>query len=447
MLSSFGKPSSSQWYKTLLEEDFGCLTDVEVIVGSLYLKDAKQEVLEEVEEERQKQRMLREEVWAEGEDTNNGIVLVACKDERSCLQLEESITNGPKKVMHEEWKKYLLNKVQLRDIVHKPKDPKPKGFGILDGVTPITPAQNSETTKGISKREHDALVAATSKLKNPAENVHVVEDTPQAEFGEQGRAKRKRKVGTRNGPDVLDSSGVRNNDKEETSDEIRMSDSENKIVEDVTIPVSAGRFCESMRTGTSVENIVLRRHTNPDALQQVMGSHLPPVHFYALESDKPILDILQPSVVIVIVDMREFMSSLPNVLNQKGMRIVPVTLEVGDYILSPLICVERKSIQDLFMSFTSGRLYHQVETMVRYYRIPVLLIEFSQDKSFSFKAHNLSKDHKPDLEVEKDRILKAGGFIQVGRVNGSLNLARAIGTRDYFVINSNGWMNTSFCNS
>lgn len=88
----------------------------------------------------------------------------------------------------------------------------------------------------------------------------------------------------------------------------------------------------------------------------------------------------------IIVDMREFMSSLPNVLHQKGMRIIPVTLEVGDYILSPLICVERKSIQDLFMSFTSGRLYHQVETMVRYYRIPVLLIEFSQDKSFSFQV-------------------------------------------------------------
>lgn len=88
----------------------------------------------------------------------------------------------------------------------------------------------------------------------------------------------------------------------------------------------------------------------------------------------------------VIVDMREFMSSLPNVLHQRGMRIIPVTLEVGDYILSPLICVERKSIQDLFMSFTSGRLYHQVEMMVRYYRIPVLLIEFSQDKSFSFQV-------------------------------------------------------------
>lgn len=85
------------------------------------------------------------------------------------------------------------------------------------------------------------------------------------------------------------------------------------------------------------------------------------------------------------------MSSLPNVLHQKGMRIIPVTLEVGDYILSPLICVERKSIQDLFGSFASGRLFHQVEMMSRYYRIPVLLIEFSQDKSFSFQVCHFAK--------------------------------------------------------
>lgn len=47
--------------------------------------------------------------------------------------------------------------------------------------------------------------------------------------------------------------------------------------------------------------------------------------------------------------------------------------------------------------------------------------------SCPFQAYNLSRDHKPDLEVERERILKAGGFIHAGRVNGSLNLARAIG--------------------
>lgn len=43
----------------------------------------------------------------------------------------------------------------------------------------------------------------------------------------------------------------------------------------------------------------------------------------------------------------------------------------------------------------------------------------------------MSRDHKPELEAERDRILKAGGFIHAGRVNGSLNLARAIGRLVY----------------
>ncbi|KAG0481780.1 hypothetical protein HPP92_012638 [Vanilla planifolia] len=108
----------------------------------------------------------------------------------------------------------------------------------------------------------------------------------------------------------------------------------------------------------------------------------------------------------VIVDMREFMSSLPNVLHQKGMKVVPVTLDVGDYVLSPLVCVERKSISDLFQSFASGRLYHQMETMVCCYMIPILLIEFSQDKSFSFQPSNdLGDDISPTSIISKLSLL------------------------------------------
>lgn len=57
-----------------------------------------QDILEEIEVERQKQASSGEFVNA-NEDDNNGIVLVACKDEHSCIQLEECITNGPKKVV------------------------------------------------------------------------------------------------------------------------------------------------------------------------------------------------------------------------------------------------------------------------------------------------------------------------------------------------------------
>ncbi|KAB5516180.1 hypothetical protein DKX38_026828 [Salix brachista] len=46
-------------------------------------------------------------------------------------------------------------------------------------------------------------------------------------------------------------------------------------------------------------------------------------------------------------------------------------------------------------------------------------------------AYSLSRDHKPDLEAEKERILKGGGFIHAGRVNGCLNLARALGDVEF----------------
>ena len=43
----------------------------------------------------------------------------------------------------------------------------------------------------------------------------------------------------------------------------------------------------------------------------------------------------------------------------------------------------------------------------------------------------LSFDHKPNLEIEMNRISKAGGKIEDGRVNGGLNLTRALGDLEY----------------
>ena len=47
------------------------------------------------------------------------------------------------------------------------------------------------------------------------------------------------------------------------------------------------------------------------------------------------------------------------------------------------------------------------------------------------KAIQLSEDHKPDSEDEKNRIEKAGGYVMGGRTNGVLSLSRAIGDFDY----------------
>jgi len=43
----------------------------------------------------------------------------------------------------------------------------------------------------------------------------------------------------------------------------------------------------------------------------------------------------------------------------------------------------------------------------------------------------LSIDHKPDNENEKDRIKKAGGDVSGGRVNGDLSVSRAMGDFEY----------------
>ncbi|KAL4098991.1 hypothetical protein QTP88_023494 [Uroleucon formosanum] len=117
---------------------------------------------------------------------------------------------------------------------------------------------------------------------------------------------------------------------------------------------------------------------------------------------KPEEKIAKKEIHKVIVDMREFRSDLPVLLHRRGIDIEPVTLQVGDYILTPEMCVERKSIDDLIGSLKSGRLYHQALMMCRHYTKPILLIEFDQNKPFDLQGRfYLSKDmttsHRNDI--------------------------------------------------
>ena len=125
--------------------------------------------------------------------------------------------------------------------------------------------------------------------------------------------------------------------------------------------------------------------------------------------------------------MREFRSELPSLIHKRGIEIEPVTIEVGDYILTPEICVERKSISDLIGSLQNGRLYNQARllrsttlnlhsifrlsrshitqpstnrkclsaqatAMTRFYAKPMLLIEFDSNKPFALQGkYYLSK--------------------------------------------------------
>lgn len=93
---------------------------------------------------------------------------------------------------------------------------------------------------------------------------------------------------------------------------------------------------------------------------------------------------------IVIVDSREFNAALPSSLFKGGIRLLPVTLSICDYVLSPDIGVERKSFSDLVTSLASGRLQKQMEQMTRIYRISLLLIEMEGSRHGLFKTTGMA---------------------------------------------------------
>ncbi|KAF3793006.1 DNA repair endonuclease [Nymphaea thermarum] len=480
-------------------------------------------VLEEIENE-MKNQALSGKGECTSEEIDHGAILVACKDERSCMQLQDCMAKGARKVMNEEWEKYLVGRIGLHGLrtqSNKKKKKEPAGFGILNGTVPAGPMETTETGN-MYMLEHNVLLAAAADVGKRIKQGTVVDNALLPDASKAGHGQGRGKGACVKAKWTKFQSAKSNKEKHS-----EISELEKEKVEHKDYPADVSES-ESNKTEKCDIADIERVQANPetcscsetqtvekwihDVNSNESGSNCstPVVHFYALESDQHILDVLRPSVIIcyhpdmtfvreievykaenpskrlqvyflfyddstevqkfeasirrengafeslirqkslmmfpvdqdgrclgltvpcepqsldsqnaltrkaggrkppekqmqVIVDMREFMSSLPNVLHQKGMKIVPIILEVGDYVLSPLMCVERKSISDLFSSFTSGRLYNQVETMVRYYRIPVLLIEFSQDKSFSFQsASDIGEDVVPTNIISKLSLL------------------------------------------
>lgn len=109
----------------------------------------------------------------------------------------------------------------------------------------------------------------------------------------------------------------------------------------------------------------------------------------------------------VVVDMREFRSSLPSLLHAAGFAVVPCTLQVGDYVISSDMCVERKSLSDLVQSLNSGRLYTQCEAMSTHYIHPILLIEFDQERAFTLATLSDNRDAHRRLTTPQELSVQA----------------------------------------
>ncbi|PKP56399.1 MAG: hypothetical protein CVT89_06305, partial [Candidatus Altiarchaeales archaeon HGW-Altiarchaeales-2] len=76
----------------------------------------------------------------------------------------------------------------------------------------------------------------------------------------------------------------------------------------------------------------------------------------------------------IYADIRERNTEIFKILNEKADVIVR-QLEVGDYILSENVCVERKTAGDFLQSIVDRRLLEQAQNLVRNFEIPIIIIE------------------------------------------------------------------------
>lgn len=77
----------------------------------------------------------------------------------------------------------------------------------------------------------------------------------------------------------------------------------------------------------------------------------------------------------IVVDERERPSGIPDFLRASGASVDFAQLAVGDYIVSPEVAVERKTVHDLVSSIYDGRLYVQCSELVKHYAKPVVVIQ------------------------------------------------------------------------
>ncbi|UKJ88902.2 hypothetical protein MACJ_002148 [Theileria orientalis] len=87
-----------------------------------------------------------------------------------------------------------------------------------------------------------------------------------------------------------------------------------------------------------------------------------------------------------IVDTRELNSKLPFFLFNAGLQVISTVLEIGDYLVTRDLCIERKSLADLYTSLNSARLSKQLSEMCSAYENPFLLIEFDENDKFHLSS-------------------------------------------------------------
>jgi Fanconi anemia group M protein len=81
----------------------------------------------------------------------------------------------------------------------------------------------------------------------------------------------------------------------------------------------------------------------------------------------------------IICDHREQRSGVVKKLYELDAEIETAQLQVGDFILSNRVCVERKTVKDFLQSIIDNRLFNQISEMVANFEKPIIIVEGDED--------------------------------------------------------------------
>jgi len=89
--------------------------------------------------------------------------------------------------------------------------------------------------------------------------------------------------------------------------------------------------------------------------------------------------------IIIFVDSREQASNVTKELFEKECKIIMKPLDVGDYVLSKDVCVERKTVEDFLASMIDGRLFSQMINLRENYEKPLILVEGNMEELYTIR--------------------------------------------------------------
>ncbi|MCO5559047.1 hypothetical protein L7F22_012639 [Adiantum nelumboides] len=256
----------------------GGVQDIEVVVMAEEMPKWKvlREVLNEIQEELQ--------LIKPGDlEDDSATVLIACKDERTCLQLQDCVNKGSQKLLGDEWEKYLLGKAELHGMRTRKKRThvNSKGVGVLNGK--LSTRNLSEEDANTARQEEVALLAAAAEVSSREE---------ENRGGKGGRA-RGRGRGRGRGRTRGAGSGKRSQ-----KEEVNAVKDDTLSVEDPSVSILLNSKQGNLGEQSALPEESLKEVGKLTNIQQEKKPSFL-LQFYAIESEQRILDILRPAFVIV----------------------------------------------------------------------------------------------------------------------------------------------------